>query len=84
MKASELERRETLQSIFIGERIVRKICSRIARIKFVLERCEFAQPSRHWRIDSVLANVYAFYKPLRVGSKCSSSFVRFLIPACRS
>jgi hypothetical protein len=31
-------------------------------------------------IDSAPANVYALYKPLRVGSKCSSSYVRILIP----
>ena len=32
-------------------------------------------------IDSALPTVYAFYKPLRVGSKCSSSYARCVIPA---
>jgi hypothetical protein len=40
-----------------------------------------APNSKRSLIDSPCANVYAFYKPLRVGSNCSSSYVRLFIPA---
>ena len=36
------------------------------------------------RIDSPSSNIYAFYKPLRVGSKCRISSARFSFLPCRS
>src|SRR5258708_9026668 len=45
---------------------------------------ELTSCAQTW-IDSAPVNVYALYKPLRVGSKCSSSYVRILISLpCRS
>jgi hypothetical protein len=45
------------------------------------KHCKFAPFRDEEMIDSLPVNVYAFYKPLRVGTKCSSSYVRCLIPA---